>query len=317
MRVVVFGAGAIGSLLGARLVAAGHEVVMVGRPAAAERIRTSGLVATGRTEGTFRPAATASLAAPTTTELVLLTVKAGDVREAGRQIASAIRPPVPVVALQNGLGIEEVLARGLSDGGWPGAERWVVRAINSYGATLVAPCRVHHAGDGEILLPSTDGAAPPGTIDRIDRLLRDGGFAVRRVTDLPRELWRKALVNAAVNPVTAQHGVANGDLLRDPLRGQAENLLKEALATARLEGQVFSDEEADRDLWRVVRATAENRSSMLQDLDRGRPTEIDEISGSILRAAQRHGLDLPHTRRAIEWVRRRESERAGSASSPR
>jgi 2-dehydropantoate 2-reductase len=115
-------------------------------------------------------------------------------------------------------------------------------------------------------------------------------------------------VNAAINPITADQGIENGALLKEPWRGQAERLLREAQAAARAEGFDFSDEEADRELWRVVRATAQNRSSMLQDLDRGRPTEIEAISGEILAAGGRHGIDLPQTRRALQRIRRREAQ---------
>jgi 2-dehydropantoate 2-reductase len=265
----------------------------------------------GTTVGTFHPGVTTELAPGTVAEVVLLTVKSRSVRGAGRAIASALRVPVPVVALQNGLGIEAELALGLGEGGWPSPERWVVRAINSYGATLASPGRVIHAGDGEILLPRGDAGAMAGAVDRVEGLLRDGGFTVRRVDNLLKELWRKAIVNGAVNPVTADHGIRNGELVRDPWREQAERLLREGETAGRLEGLEFPEGELDLDLWRVVRATTDNRSSMLQDLDRGRPTEVDQISGAILAAAARHGVDLPWTRRAIDRMHRREAEADG------
>jgi 2-dehydropantoate 2-reductase len=316
VRVVVFGAGAIGSLVGARLSRAGHSVLLVGRPDHVAQVQREGLQIDGATVGTFHPDAVTELAPGTEVEVVLLTVKSRSVRTAGRSIASALRSPVPVLALQNGLGIEAELALGLSDGGWTSPEKWVVRGINSYGATLTSPGRVVHAGDGEILLPRADGAALPGAVEKLERLLRDGGFSVRRVDDLPKELWRKAVVNAAVNPVTADHGIRNGELLRDPWREQSERLLREGERAARLEGFEFPESELDHDLWRVVRATAENRSSMLQDLDRGRPTEIDEISGALLAAATRHGVDLPWTRRAIDRIHRREAEARAPDGAP-
>jgi len=308
VRVVVFGAGAIGSLLGGRLARAGHSVLLVTRSDQASRIRSDGLQVEGLTTGTFRPEVATELPAETRADIVLLTVKSRSVRSAGRAIGTSVRPPAPVVALQNGLAIEPELLLGLTDGGWPSPERWIVRGINSYGATLAAPGRVVHAGDGEILLPVADGNAPSGSVDRVEQLLKEGGFSVRRVENLAKELWRKAIVNAAINPVTADHGVRNGELLRDPWREQAERLLHEGELAARSEGIEFADRELELDLWRVVRATAENRSSMLQDLDRGRPTEVDQISGAILAAAQRHGLDLPWTRRAIDRIHRRETE---------
>ena len=181
----------------------------------------------------------------------------------------------------------------------------MVRAVNSYGATWLGPGRVRYAGAGEILLPASGGSGSPA--ERAASAFVSAGFEVRRVPEIRREVWRKLLVNAAVNPVTADHNVVNGALRKDPLRGQALRLLREAQGVARAEGFDFPDEEADAELWRVVRATAENRPSMLQDVDRGRPTEVEWIDGALLAIGARHGLDLPETRRALERVHRRES----------
>ena len=136
-----------------------------------------------------------------------------------------------------------------------------------------------------------------------ETLFREAGFSVRTVPAIEREVWRKALVNAAINPVTALHGVPNGDLASEPLRSEALALLDEAYRVAETEPFGLSLAEARRDFDQVVRATAENRSSMLQDLDRGRPTEIEAISGEILRLGEARGLRLPATRAIVERVR--------------
>lgn len=302
MRVLIVGAGAIGSLFGFLLVRAGRSVILVARPPADMALRNGGLRVEGRIEGTAPVEAVPEVPSEAPVDVVLLAVKARDVRSAARSVARALSKPRPVVALQNGLGIESEVTLGLSDGGWPDPGSWVVRAVNSYGATWLGPGHVRYAGAGELLVP-----AGPGPADRAVELFASAGLEVRRVPDLGREVWKKLLVNASINPVTADHRVPNGALRDDPLRGQALRLLREAQQVARAEGYDFPDAEADAELWRVVRATSENRSSMLQDVERGRPTEIDWISGAILAAGRRHGLDLPETRRALERVHRRES----------
>ena len=308
MHVVVFGAGAVGSFLGARIAAGHHSVLLVARAPHVAAIQATGLRIEGGSEGTHWLNARTDLAGVDRPDLLLLTVKAPDVGAAAESIAAAFRPPVPIVAFENGLGIEAELVGHLRTAGWSSPESSVVRALNSYGVTWLGPGRIRHAGDGEIVLPATADPFPSGTLEKIEELLTGSGLVVRRAPAFQRELWRKALVNAAINPVTADQDLANGALAREPWRGQAENLLREAQAVARAEGFDFSDEQADHELWKVVRATAQNRSSMLQDLDRGRRTEIDAISGAVLAAGLRHGLDLPHTRRAIERIRRREAE---------
>jgi 2-dehydropantoate 2-reductase len=305
VRVLVVGAGAIGSLFGFLIARAGIPVALVGRPSQVEAIRSSGIRVEGLVEGTESVESTGGIPTESAPDLVLLAVKAGDVRTAGEMLARSLSAPMPVVALQNGLGIEAELAAGLSGGGWAHPEDQIVRAVNSYAATALAAGSIRYAGVGEVLLPAVGDPGSPS--DRAAAALGAAGIQVRRVPDIAREVWRKLLVNAAINPVTADHGVVNGALRNDPLRGQALRLLREAQLVARAEGYDFPDTEADAELWRVVRATAENRSSMLQDIERGRSTEVEWISGALLSAGERHGLDLPETRRALARVHRRES----------
>lgn len=306
MKVVVVGAGAVGSLFGARLALAGHSVLLVGRPEHVAKIQAHGLIVRGRTEERVELAATATLPTPTEADAVLLTVKTFDLASASEELSRAVPRPVPTLLPQNGLGVELVARSGLARGGWPAPEAFTVRAVHSVPATLVAPGVVREAGSGEVLLPDLRSAGALALRIRLFRdLLSAAGFTVRTVREFDREVWRKALVNAAINPVTAVRGVPNGRLLNGPLRSEALALLTEARRAARAAGFDFSEAEILQDFERVARATAENRSSMLQDLDRGRPTEIEAISGELLRVAAAHDLDLPVTRRMVDEVHRR------------
>lgn len=292
----MFGAGATGSLFAARLANAGHEVLAVGPGPQVRAISEAGLVVEGVRAGVFRFTVAESLDGSFRPEAVLLAVKTFDLETAARSTAAGVAAPVPTLLPQNGLGISESADRGLRAGGW--RDLPTVRAIHSVPATWLGPGRVRQAGEGEFVLP----ADPAPAAERWATLVEGMGFPVRRVADFEGEVWRKLLVNAAVNPVTADHGVLNGQLRQDPWRGQALALLAEARAVAQAEGHPVDAATAEGDLWRVVSATAENRSSMLQDLDRGRPTEIDAISGALLRAGARHGLSLPATQRAWDRI---------------
>lgn len=309
MRLIVFGAGALGGLLGARLVPAGARVLMVGRPPTVEAIRAKGLIVEDSPPVAVHPEAVERLPDGAEADALLLTIKSADLEGAADEIARAFPSGVPIVVLGNGLGIEERLARRLAERGWHHAATFVVRAVTSLPSTWVAPGVVRPGGAGEIVLAGIEDRAIPPIAERLRLLLESGGIRVRVVADLPHEIWRKALVNAAINPVTADHGIANGAIVEDPWRGQALALLREARAVAHALGQDFAEDEIERDLWTVVRATAANRSSMLQDLDRGRPTEIDAISGEILRLGRRHGLALPATERVARRIRERVERR--------
>jgi len=308
VKVVVVGAGAVGSLFGARLFAAGESVELVGRPDHVEAIRERGLRILNRTEEVFRVPARTQLPVGESPDAILLTVKAFALRSAAAAVARAFPRPRPTLLPQNGLGIESLAQPALAAGGWPVPAHWTVRAVHSVPVTWVAPGVIREAGTGEILLPdpATAGALGP-RVEQFRDLLHRARFAVRTVPDFDREVWRKVLVNAAINPVTAVQGVPNGRLLDGAPRTEAIRLLREALSAARVAGFDFAEEEAIQEFERVARATAENRSSMLQDLDRGRPTEIEAISGEILRIAGAHGLDLPATRAIIEEIHRRAS----------
>jgi len=312
-EIVVFGAGAVGSLFAARLAAAGAAVTLVGRPAHIAAIRAHGLVVEGVAPGTFRPEARTELPPGSRPEAVLVTVKAFDLGPALRQLGRAVTP-APTAVLANGLGLEEVALTALREVGWSRPEAWVVRAVHTVPATLLGPGRVRASGTGEVVLPEP--ASRPeaaAAVEAIRRAFVRGGFPVRTSAAFELELWRKAAVNAAINPVTALRGIPNGELASGPSRAEAEELLREAVAVARRSGVALTESMALADLERVVRTTAENRSSMLQDVERGRPTELDAISGEILRRGSALGLSLPATARMVEALRRRVSDRARPA----
>ena len=307
MKILVVGAGAVGSLLGALLCEGGNSVSLVARPEHVRAVESAGLQVSGPRPRVVPVAAVERIPADATPDVVLMTTKTFDLAVAARDLARAVSPR-PTLLLQNGLGILPLAEGALASGGWPHPPTYVVRGVNSIPATWVGPGEVREAGVGEILLPVPSEAGPAAGAARLFRMLFDGArIPVEAVPEFEREVWRKALVNAAINPVTAARGVTNGQLLEEPLRTQALQLLGEALAVARAAGFDFSSEEVTRDFERIARATASNRSSMLQDLDRGRPTEIDAISGAILREAERHGLDLPATRAIVAEIRERVS----------
>jgi 2-dehydropantoate 2-reductase len=315
VRVIVFGAGAVGGLLAAKLLGGDREVVAIARLDDVVVVRSRGLQVTGRTEGTFEPSAFDALVMGMEADAVVLTVKSYDVYEAARQIGRFLPSHPPVLALQNGLGIEERVLEGLRAEGSPTPGGRVTLGISTVAVTRRAPGELFHAADGEVILPNPTEPGAKAAADRFEGLLRSGGFSVRRVGEFARERWRKVIVNAAINPVTADHDILNGQLAKDPWRGQAETLLREAQAVAEAEGISFDDSEIEGDLWRIVRATATNVSSMLQDVRRDHRTEVESITGEILRRGVTHGLELPASRRVYDRLKAR--ERAGPPGEQR
>jgi 2-dehydropantoate 2-reductase len=315
VKIIVLGAGAVGSLLGAWLQEGGHSVLLVARPDHVTAVQDRGLEISGPRPRLVRIGAASAIPPQAEADLVLVTTKTFDLERAVTDLTHAL-PPRPVLFLQNGLGILPLARNLLRSGGWADPAPYAVRGVNSIPATWVGPGEVRETGMGEVLLPVPGEAGPAAGAAHLFRMLLDGtGVPVEAVPEFEREVWRKALVNAAINPVTAARGIPNGKLLEEPMRTEALRLLGEALAVARAAGFGFTSEEVTLDFERVVRATASNRSSMLQDLDRGRPTEIDAISGEILREATKYGLDLPATRAIVAEITAR-SSRAPSGPQP-
>ena len=193
-----------------------------------------------------------------------------------------------VITIQNGLGHRERLATVLGD------DRVAVGVIY-VGAVL----------EGDELRTTGPGRVELGRAARVDELaaaLRAGGMAATVVEDPWPSVWRKLVSNAAVNPVSALVGVTNGELLEHPAARIVDAAAREAARVASAEGVPISDVEALR-LWRsMAELTAGNRSSMLQDVRNGRPTEIDWINGEVARRGRRHTVATPVNEALLKLV---------------
>ena len=132
--------------------------------------------------------------------------------------------------------------------------------------------------------------------------LTAGGMTATVVDDPWPAVWRKLVGNAAVNPVSALVGVTNGELLGHLASRIVDAAAREAARVASAEGVPISDDEAIR-IWRsMAEVTAANRSSMLQDVRNGRPTEIDWINGEVVRRGRRHSVRTPVNEALLQLV---------------
>jgi 2-dehydropantoate 2-reductase len=190
------------------------------------------------------------------------------------------------LTIQNGLGNYETLI------GQVGRERAAVGVIY-VGAELVNG-ELRATGPGKVELGRPPAAAPRAKLDQLARLLGDGGMDVTVVDDAWPAVWRKVVTNAAVNPLTALLRRTNAELLADePASRVADSLAREVARVATASGVRIGEDEAVKQ-WRAMAAlTGANRSSMLQDVEAGRPTEVDAISGAIAREGERCGVPAP------------------------
>lgn len=302
VEILVFGAGAMGSFFGG-LLSARQDVLLVGRRAHMAAIRTHGLRISGKTVRLARPHAATRIPAAAHPELILVATKAYDTRAAMSALRRFAKTAI-FLTLQNGLDNAETIARSASR---------VVAGTTSHGVTFLRPGEVRHAGIGDTTIGAWRGVDHDDVV-RVRDVLDEAGVRTQISDDIKRDLWSKLVVNAAINPLVALAGVPNGRLVQDKgLDELLESVGREAVAVARADGVPLDAAETVRRTRLVARRTAGNRSSMLQDLDRHRPTEIEAITGALLRTADRVGVDAPLNRALYALVRAREAESLRSA----
>lgn len=307
--VLVAGAGALGSVVGGLLAERGWPVTLLGRVEHLDAVRRRGL----HIEGLFgehhvRGLACVSEAAALGGEFrtVFLTVKSWDTDAMARVVAPLLAPDGHVVSMQNGLGNLERIAAVVDDARVLGA-----RVI--FGAEVVAPGRVRVTVEAApVLIGSpdpSDGARAAAAAHWASELAA-AGIPSGATAALVAELWVKVFYNAALNPVGALLGVPYGALPADPdARAIMDDAIGEAFAVARAARVpvAWPDAEAYRAVFyeRLVPATASHRSSMLQDLERGRPTEIDAINGYVAARGDALGVPTPVNATLTRMIRAR------------
>ena len=289
MKIAIIGIGALGSLFAARLSPFG-AIVMVGSwtpQIRALRERGLILVHVDGSASQHRIPVTENAAQARPVDLALVVVKSYQTEKAAQAAAAALAPDGVALTLQNGWSNLETLAATL------GARR-ALAGTTSEGATLLRPGVVRHAGHGATFLARPKEETAARRIKQLLTWLEEGGFRTALADDVRALLWGKLAVNAAINPLTALLHVPNGYLLQN---GAAREIMhraaRETAAVAAAQGIALPYADAAARAEQVARETAGNRSSMLQDLENGRQTEIEAITGAVVRSADKHAVPAP------------------------
>jgi 2-dehydropantoate 2-reductase len=306
-RVLVLGTGALGSLIAARLARGGAARVTIAGTWAEglEAIARDGITVEEETRRWSARVETACLSDTGTADFVLVLAKSRSTTAVAGVAARALAPGGRIVTLQNGLGNREILARVA------GQDRVAV-GVATLGATLLAPGRIR-AFPGRI----TIGATSVPTLARLLEAFEAAGIPIETTDDIDRVLWQKLAVNCAINPPSALLGLPNGALLAsNESRARMAAAAREVATVAAARGIAL---EADPSAlaFEVAAATAGNRSSMLQDLDRGAPTEIDALCGAVVMEGRRLGVATPVNESLWRAVREREPSAAGGGVDDR
>ncbi len=301
MHVVVVGPGALGSLLAVQLapqlkVAGGTLHLLDHNQKRAAELMRSGitLLKFGR-QFTAHPAVTADPAKISACDILLLCVKSGNVTKALHHAGSLITEKTLVVGLQNGMAHIETLrqSKGIA-----------VAAVSSTGATLATPGQVLFGGAGVTLFGLLSNSRESSKrLKRLVSLFNLAGLEALLVPDIRPRLWEKLFVNVAINPLTAIHKRKNGQLLTSC---SIRNIMKMAVSEAKTVAEanrihVIGDPLALA--FTICRRTKNNTSSMLQDVLKKRPTEIDAINGYIVSEGKRLNIDTPVNADLVHQIR--------------
>jgi len=311
-NILIVGTGALATLFAARLTEVGHAITMLGTwQEGIDALNEYGarVIDPDGNETAFNVRATSKPSDCLGTKHAIVLVKAWQTERVAKQLAECLAEDGIALTLQNGLGNDEALSQALDGSATEITEHLrknsvvkkksrVALGTITAGATLLEAGLVKEAGAGIISLGREQALGP------LEAAFLSANFEVKVVEDTKSLVWGKLVINAAINPLTALLRVANGELLERPsARALMEKLAQEAAEVAHAENIILPFSDPVAAVEEVVRKTAANRSSMLQDVLRGARTEIDAISGAVISIAQKHGMDTPANRVCWQLVK--------------
>ncbi|MDU0201636.1 ketopantoate reductase family protein [Paenibacillus sp. MAH-36] len=316
MRMMIVGAGSLGLLFAAKLSAFCEKLTVITRTKEqADLLAQDGIMLRGTTErirttrGGFiefshyqddKDSLTRATGPVQPYDYIFLMVKQPAITKELAQYIDSRRSEITyLVSFQNGIGHEDVLSED-------DRENKLLLAVTTEGARRESQTEVSHTGHGITYLGAskrTDPVHKKTTHFLLVNLLEEAGFRTKMSKNMEVRIWSKLIINAVINPLTAILRVKNGELLESTWTKELMlDLYREACFVAEAKEIKLPDE-----LWQnivsVCKATSRNHSSMLQDIEQSRTTEIDRINGSLLQMAEELNLDLPAHRTVYRLVK--------------
>ncbi len=317
MKFAVAGAGAIGAYIGAKMAQAGCDVTLFARGAHCRAMQERGVRVTGA-EGDFevRPRVVDALDAAGPVDVVFLAVKARSLTALAPQLPALFGPETTVVSMQNGIpwwyfeGAERldtldpggVIARAIES-------RRVIGSIVYLSTETIEPGVIRHIQGNRITIGEPDGARSE-RCRAISEALVSAGLRAPITTHIRQEIWVKLLGNIAFNPISALTGATLQTMARDP---DVSPLVRAIMAETECVARKVGIEIPVTIEQRIAGAekVGEHKTSMLQDLEAGRPLELEAIAGAALEVGERLGVAMPHTRSVYACARLLEKQRRG------
>jgi 2-dehydropantoate 2-reductase len=294
---VIGGAGAMGSIIGATLAKAGNHVTLLDVSQEAVQIINQQGVRIEQKNGEHEVVRVAATNDPTSigiVDLAIVFVKCYHTESAVQSAQALLGPETIVLSLQNGWGNAPRIAALV------GQQRVVV-GVTYHSGTLLAPGHVLHGGKGMTFLGELDGTLSP-RLEHIAATIRAAGLDVTASTNVIREIWAKLALNVCTLPTSALLRFHAGQLIEhDTMLALMRELLRETIVVATAHGIALDEQERWEAITGLLGRAAGSKSSMLQDVERQRRTEIDVINGAIVEAGMRLGIATPYNNSMV-WL---------------
>ncbi|KIN10339.1 2-dehydropantoate 2-reductase [Vibrio mytili] len=287
VNIVILGPGAVGSLWATKLNQAGHNVSLWSRTS--EREIALSLDDSAAVAFVNRQSASVQNA-----DLLLVTVKAWQVEAAITPLLPYIHTDTVIMLMHNGMGSAQHIAKAL-------ANNPIVLATTTHGAYKPNKQQVLHTGHGATQIGGFN--ASGAQCEFLQGVLDHALPEVKWNPDIHSALWTKLAINCAINPLTAIHQCKNGELAKANFQDTMAHITQELVNVMNKEGINTDFTTLFQTVMHVVDATAENYSSMRQDVLHKRRTEIDFITGYLLQAAEKHHLDTPENRKLYQRIK--------------
>jgi 2-dehydropantoate 2-reductase len=277
----------VGGYLAARLSDAGREVEVLARGANLAAVRARGIEVRGDEAYGPHPVMASETPLPGAAGLVIMTVKTYDLDAAGDLIAPVVGPKTAILTLQNGVEAPERLAQRFGPGRVLAGSIYIVSG-------LLEPGVIEKVGRGYRIDFGEMAGAPTTRSAAVAELLRAGGAQVEVRPDFRASLWEKYLVLAAMSTVTSACMLSLGEIRREP-EGLAllQRAVRETGAVGRALGVGITDEAVEATAQRMTLAPDGTKSSMQRDFEKGRPVELEDITGAVIRLGRQVGVPTP------------------------
>jgi 2-dehydropantoate 2-reductase len=309
MKIAIIGAGAMGCLFGGKLSAKDNEVWLMDiDEEQIKAINTNGLKIEEKdpNTGLIKDVLYENLKATSNprdvgvVDLAIIFVKSINTGKAILSNIEMFDKSTYILTLQNGLGNVDAILNYAS-------EAHVIAGTTSHGATMLEKGHIKHAGNGKTVIGELDGNKSVG-LEKVLKVLKDAEIDTDISENIQGVIWDKLLVNIGINAITGICNVKNGEIaLNLKLKELMELAVLEAYEIAKAKGVLLNFKDPVAHTLEVSKATSENKSSMLQDVQNSRKTEIEMINGAIVSEGIKYSINTPVNKMLTNLIQFKES----------